>query len=1134
MKLMAVFFFVVITNLIASDAYSQITKLTIHLADTPVKEVLREIETNSDFLFLYNSKLVDVDRIVSLDVNDKNISEILSDLFKETDVVYAIIDQQIVLTNKAYQLGFVQAINRQPEKITGTVLDQQGLPLPGVYVVVTGTTQGVITDIAGKYSIDIPQGAGSLTFTFIGMESQEIIIGTSSVIDVTMIESVIGLDEVVVIGYGVQKKKLVTGATTQVSGENLQKMITHSPLGALQSQTPGVNITQNSGQPGESFKVTIRGLGTVNNSSPLYVIDGVAGGDINTLNPSDIESIDVLKDAASSAIYGARAANGVILVTTKRGKEGKMQFTYDGYYGIQNPYKVPPVATASEYMAILDEVNANEGLAPYDWSTLIPELYQRVQNGWKGTHWLNKIENPNAPIQNHAFNILGGKDISKFSIGLSYTNQEGIYGNPVEPNYKRYTVRINSDHVILKKGNMDVIKLGENFNYSYNDKNGIGIGGIYNNTIRNMLVAPPLMPVYNDEGEYFSKDDLSTSGLDNIDPGFTNPIAFMVYTNGYNLSKNYAMNMNAYIEIQPLQNLIFRSSYGHILSGNTYRSYIPEYDLSSTTLNTIDKVSQSASLGHRWTWENTLAYSFSVNNHAFSALVGQSLEKWGMGESLSGTNGNSLFNSFEYAWLDNTPTYMSGVTQWRGSPWGEGGIASFFGRVNYNFKETYLLSLVMRTDGSSNFARGNRWGYFPSASAGWVVSNESFFKNAFNWIDFLKLRISWGQNGNADIDNFQYLATIAFDDANAYSFGNSKDTQSTGGYADILPNEDITWETSEQLNFGFDARFANSRLGMAFDWYKKTTKDWLVQAPTLASYGTGAPYINGGDVENKGIELALDWRDRFGDLTYSANLNASYNKNKVTRIANGEGIIHGPTGVLFHANPEIYRAEVGKPIGYFWGYKTAGVFQNQQEIDATEVFLQDDPQPGDLIFVDANNDGEINSDDKVEIGNPHPDFMVGFSFNIAYKGFDLAVITNGAFGQQIAKSYRGVDDNKFHNYTTDIFKRWHGEGTSNRLPRLCDGSNVNWEQVSDIYIEDADYLKLQNITLGYNLKKLIKVIPFEQARFFITAQNLYTFTKYSGQDPEIGFGSGNSWASGIDLGFYPSPRTFLAGFNLKF
>lgn len=391
-----------------------------------------------------------------------------------------------------------------------------------------------------------------------------------------MAENTSDLDEVVVIGYGVEKKKLTTGATVQVSGENLQKMSTVNPLGALQSQTPGVNITQSSGMPGQGFKVTIRGLGTIGSSSPLYVIDGVAGGDINSLNPSDIESIDVLKDAASSAIYGARAANGVILVTTKQGKSGKIQVSYDGYYGIQNPYKVPPSLTASEYMLIQDEINYNEGLAAYDWATMIPDLYNKVQKGWEGTNWLKEIENSNAPTQNHALNLAGGNDVSKFSMGLSYATQEGIYGSPVEPYYDRITARLNSEHVLYKNNGIDVIKIGENLNYNHRKNMGIGIGNIYSNDIHNMLVAPPLQPVYNEEGKYWAAADNASSGLNGLNPGLANPIASMVYNRGQNVSKNYALNTNVYAEIQPIKNLILKSSFGYKMSASSYRQYVPQ------------------------------------------------------------------------------------------------------------------------------------------------------------------------------------------------------------------------------------------------------------------------------------------------------------------------------------------------------------------------------------------------------------------------------------------------------------------------------------------------------------------------------------------------------------------------------
>lgn len=1030
--------------------------------------------------------------------------------------------------------------------VTGTVTDTNGSPVPGATIVERGTSNGVITDIDGVYNITVSDSESVLVFSFVGKKTEEVQVGNQGQIDVTLQDDYEDLDEVVVIGYGVQKKALTTGANLNVSGEDIQNKNTTSALQAMQSQSPGVNITQSSGMPGEGYKVNIRGLGTIGNSDPLYVIDGVTGGDINALNPADIESIDVLKDAASAAIYGARAANGVVLVTTKKGKAGKMQVSYDGYYGVQNVYKMPSLLNAREYMTMMDETRFNDNKDGYDWASFVPNYDAIMAGESDGTNWLDEIRNVNAPTQNHAVNITGGNERSTYSFGASYSAQEGILGKPVTPNHERTTVRLNSEHVLYENNGLDVIKFGENFNYSYMKRNGIQIGNIYANDIHSMLVAYPIMPVYDEEGEYFDAEDKSSSGLVNYDSQAPNPKALMEYRSGYNLSKNHNFQGNAYLEIQPIKNLVFRSVFGYKMNANSYRRYQPTFELSMAGdgYNPEDDVTQqSMGLGFQWQLENTLSYSFETNGHSVNALVGQSVEKSGLGEGVDVTNSRSIFNDFDHAWLSNTKGTTAGVTSINGEPWGEFSIASFFGRVNYNYNETYMASVVMRADGSSNFAEGNRWGYFPSFSAGWVITNEPFMEGAANVLNFFKIRASWGQNGNCAIDNFQYIATVGFPETAKYSFDNQKDVQEQGGYQNILPNKDISWETSEQTNIGFDARLIDSRLGVAFDWYIKTTKDWLVRAPALATFGTDAPFINGGDVENRGVELALNWNDRVSDFTYSVGLNGSYLKNEVTRIANGEGIIHGEPHVLSQGTTEMYRAEVGYPIGYFWGYETEGIYQNQAEIEARKesgLGMLEGAQPGDVIFKDLNEDGAITEDDKTQIGNPYPDFSAGFNLNMAYKGFDFSLTATGAFGQQIAKSYRSFADSERQNYTTEIFGRWHGEGTSDKLPRLTPGTHTNWQNISDIYIEDGDYVKLTNIAIGYDFKKLIPKLPMQQARLYFAAQNLYTFTNYSGMDPEVGYGydggSGDqgNWSSGIDLGFYPNPRTILIGLNLKF
>ena len=847
---------------------------------------------------------------------------------------------QMVIVTAFLLVNCLPAMAQSNTKVKGVITSgADGLPLIGVNVVEKGTTNGTVTDFDGNFELTVSSNA-VLDISYIGFLSQEVkIVAGKTTYNVVLKEDSQALEEVVVVGYGVQKKKLVTGATVQVSGDNLQKLSTTNALGALQSQSPGVNITQSSGQPGEGFKVVIRGLGTVGSSGPLYVIDGVAGGDINALNPSDIESIDVLKDAASAAIYGARAANGVVLVTTKQGKAGKLQLSYDGYYGAQYLAKLPPLLNAREYMSMMDETRYNEASPGYDWPNLLPtDLYNSIMDGsWQGTNWIKETYNEAAPTQNHSFNLAGGTEQSKFSMGFSYTSQEGILGKPVQSQFDRYTARINSDHVLLKVKDFDAIKIGETLNFNYNTKSGIAIGNIYGNSIHNMLIGNPLLPAYDAEGNFYDYDDKVNNGW-NFDGNTGNPLAGTALSNwGLNLSKNYALQSSAYLEIQPIKNLVFRSQFGYKMTASSYRSYDGIRHLSNNTNVTMDNVYQSASSGHNITLDNTIAYKFNVADlHQFDVVVGQSVEKWGMGSNINASGNNSIFEgSFDHAWVDNTkPTELSQRGA-GGSPWGEGALASFFGRANYNYKETYMASLTMRADGSSNFARGNRWGYFPSASAGWVMTNESFMEDAKSWMDFLKLRASWGQNGNASINPFQYQTTFAFDTSNGYYFDSGKKVQTVGGYADILANPDVTWETSEQLNFGLDSRFLNSRLGLTFDWYVKTTKDWLVTAPISGVWGLNPPAVNGGDIENRGFEVALNWNDKVGEFNYGATVNFAHNKNEVTRIANAEGIIHGDANVLSQGTTEMYRAQVGYPIGYFYGYKTAGVFQNWSQVDGT-------------------------------------------------------------------------------------------------------------------------------------------------------------------------------------------------------
>jgi len=1028
------------------------------------------------------------------------------------------------------------------QTVTGVVRDPGGAPMSGVTVVVQGTSVGTLTGIDGKYTLSVPSGGTTLQFSFIGFTPQDVAISGRSVIDITLKEAVTGLDEVVVVGYGTLKKKLVTGSTVQVKGDDIVKQSTVSPLTALQGQTPGLSIIKNTGEPGAGFKVTVRGMGTIGNSAPLYVIDGVPGGNIDNLSPADIESIDVLKDAASSAIYGSRGANGVILVTTKRGTKPvsgvKANITYDGTFGWQNLYKKLPMMHALDYANIIDEARVNSGQPRLDFASLVPDWDKVLTGEWKGTDWLDEMSYKNAPVNNNSLNITGGSDAGTYSIGLSHSDQTGIFGNPVESHFERYTLRINSEYSLVrnKENTFDIIKAGETLRYMNSNNHGVGTSNQYWNDIFSGIIASPFLPMYATDNTDLAYPYHYAIPWNTIEP---NPIAAMVYQRGQNESKNHNLNASFYLEVQPIKNLILKSSFGYSMSAGSYRSYNPTYQLSSTSFNSVDDVSHSMWVGYQWSWENTLTYNFKLGtDHSFTALLGQSSEESGLGESLNGSNSNSLFSDFQHAYLANTPVIDVNLTSLSSSPWGIHSMMSYFGRLSYNFREKYMATAILRADASSNFKKGHRWGYFPSLSAGWVLSEEDFFANIKNSVNFLKLRASWGQNGNESISAFQYLSTISFANVN-YFYGPDKGVVSTGGYASILPNPDVTWETNDQLDIGLDARFFNNKLSAELDFYSRTTYDWLLVAPSLASYGTGAPFVNGGDVSNKGIELSLSYSSNAGDLNYSAGFNVAYNKNEVTRIANAEGIIHGPGNVLGQGTEECYRAQVGYPIGYFWGYKTLGVFQTEAEVAAyknsTGTVIQPTAVAGDLKFQDTNGDGVINTLDKVKIGDPNPDFIVGFNLSLNYKGFDFAMLANGAFGQQIARSWRRWADSPLNNYTTDIFDRWHGEGSSNKYPRLTYGAHINWQYISDIFINNADYLKISNVTIGYDFKKLVPSIPLASARFFVSAQNLHTFTNYMGMDPEIGAGAGaDSWAKGIDIGYYPSPRTYMLGVSLKF
>jgi TonB-linked SusC/RagA family outer membrane protein len=1053
-------------------------------------------------------------------------------------------------------LDKVDTVQQSKKKVTGTIVDQTGEPVIGANVVEVGTTNGTITDFDGKFTLEVGANA-KLSISFIGYNSQVVTVGNQSNLKVVLAEDTETLDEVVVVGYGVQKKKLVTGATVEVKGDDIAKLNTTQALGALQSQSPGVNIQSNSGQPGDGFKINIRGAGTNGSTTPIYVIDGVSGGDINALNPADIERIDVLKDAASCAIYGSSGANGVILITTKQGKEGKVQVSYDGNVGWSNVYKMPDLLNAKQYMEVMDQIQFNNGGQPYDWSKYVSaDLLAAYQNGTNaGTNWADELRNKNAVVTNHALNIAGGNELSKFSTGIGYQYQDGVFGGPVTSDFRRFTFRLNSEHVILRQNKRDIIKFGENVYYQHRQSQGVQLYGLYSNDLSTTLRAIPLIPVYNENGDLFMHDDLinfgsSANGILDYTAYATNPIASMIYNQaGNNLSKSFNLNTAAYLEVQPINNLTYRGQVSYKQYSSSWRCYLPTYYINDQgDSRDVNQTSDNVSLGWSWSLTNTLNYKFDLDEHHFDVLAGTEYSKSrpNYGESVSATGYNNVFNDFAHAYLSNTERQASATVS--GSPADYGSKMSYFGRINYDYKERYMVSAIIRADGSSKFAPGNQWGYFPSFSAGWVISNEKWMEKSQSWLDFLKIRAGWGQNGNDNIPYSSWRAGWDFGDYGLYSFNNNKNGGTTGAYPNRLANPDLTWETSEQTNIGIDARFLNSRLSVTLDWYNKVTKDLLINVGINAASGFDTQYQNAGTVKNTGLEFSLGWNDKIGsDFTYGVNFNIAYNKNKVTKVNNANHLIEGGVKLIGDVNSPIARMEEGHPIGYFYGYKTDGVIQNMTDLqayldqncggDAANSKQGTNIKPGDLKFVDYNGDGVINDDDKTELGNPNPDITSGLTLSIGYKGFDLSATAYGAFGQQVARSWRKFADGQYENYTTEVYEYWHGEGTSNRYPLLTPGNaGANYQTISDIYIDNADYVRLQNLTIGYDLKRIWKRCPLQQLRIYAAAQNLFTITGYKGMDPENGMAlnSDEPWVTGVDVGNYPNPRTYMVGVNVKF
>lgn len=1011
--------------------------------------------------------------------------------------------------------------------VKGKVTDNTGLPLPGVSVKVKGTLTGTVTDINGNYSLRAPSNA-TLNFSFIGFASQDIATGGRSVINVTLTESANNLNEVVVVGYGTQRKAVVTGAVSQVGPADLKDQQVTRIDQALQGRTSGVSVVQSSGAPGSAPTIRIRGVTSINNSDPLYVIDGIVvlNGGIENINANDIESIAVLKDA-SAAIYGSRASNGVILVTTKKGKSGAPVLNFNGYVGTQEPIKKLQLANASQYASLRNMSAANAYADAHSGSLAGFTAPIATPADPIGTNWQNEIFSNNAFITDDNLSLSGGTDKSSYYTSLGYYDQQGIILKDLS-DFKRLNIAVNTSYKVKKW-----LTIGENATYGYiQSTTGFNTNSEFGGPLSSALNLDPITPgIVTDQAtidayntRYAGKPIVRNSlgqpyGISNyVNQEITNPLAFSQTILG---NYNWAHNLFAsgYVQIEPIKGLQIKSQIGVKEAFYGGDSFTPMYYLNTQTNNLSNTPgNRSMNRNFTYTWDNTAAYSKAIGKHNFTALVGTSAYS-ASSVSLSALYNNLPITSYDQLSFNySLPAANRIASSSEGQPYHT---ASIFGRVNYDYDEKYLLTGIIRRDGSSKFGSNNVYGTFPSVELGWVVTKENFFpKNSP--LDFLKIRGSYGTMGNEmALSTFQYVSTIQ--SGKNYVFGND---QLNIGYAPNTPsNPDLKWESTTTSNIGFDAILFNN-LSVTFDLYRKLTKDMLrtIQIPYYAGY-TAQPSANVGNLENKGVELELNYTKKFGDFNVNLGGNISYNHNEITYLG---PVNFYDTGSFQASAYALERNTVGQPVGEFFGFKELGVFHSQAEIDAYSrngVKIQPNAKPGDFKWQDTNGDGKIDQTDRTFLGNPLPNWTYGFTFNTNYKNFDLKVFGQGVWGNKVFTGYRRLDVQQA-NYPIEALNAWTPSNPNSNYPRLTDSDpNGNFKNPSDFYLHDGSYFRIRTLQLGYTIPaSLLKHADMKSIRVYVSTTNLATFTSYNGYDPEV--------AGGIDRGVYPPARSFLLGLNV--
>lgn len=996
-----------------------------------------------------------------------------------------------VFAGKKLQSGEITSSAEQNEKtIKGKVTDSKGEPLPGVTVVLQGTTAGTTTDLDGNFILSNVPEDGVITFSFMGMKTVEESVAGKSEFNVTMAEDIVGLEEVVAIGYGSQKKKDLTGSVASVGTADLKSLPLASVGDAMQGKAAGVQVIS-SGIPGSDPTFRIRGIGTINDNDPLLVIDGVpTQSGLNQLSMDDVESIHVLKDASATAIYGSRGANGVIIITTKSGNAGKSAISFSAYYGIQQNTNMVEMLNASQFAALHNEMMANAGQAQNP-------AYSNPASLGEGTDWLGAMFDV-APMQNYSMSYSGGNEASNYYVSANYFDQEGIVNYT---GFKRYTLKFNSNSKVF-----DRVKFGNNIALNHDDK----YSGDY--SIIDAMKSLPTQAIYNADGTYAGPEGISMWYGDVNNPVGRSEIIKNT-TLGYNLIGSI------FGEVEILKGLVFKSLGGIKANFWQDRTWSPQYDWQPTP-------QEQSYLGEgwyrsiTWNWDNTLTYTTTINDkHKLNVLVGTSAQE---------NKYKYMSGSIQEFASDLTQQLNNGLSQKNiGGNETEWSLLSYMGRVNYAFADKYLVTATVRFDGSSRFGTNNKWGTFPSGSFAWRISEEDFFKPV-EFVNDLKIRFGYGVTGNQEIDNYSFASALT---TIKYNFNNNL---VNAVVPLIMPNPNVQWESQKQANIGFDATLFDQRLNVTFDVYKKNTENMLVPAsvPITTGYSdVTVPYINAGEVENKGFELSVTSHNLKRELTWDTDFNISVNRNKVVSLNDTIPMARGSVGF----NQQISRLEAGQPMDVFYGFVTDGIFQTEAQV--AEHALQvpgDDPysrtSAGDIRFLDLNSDGVIDDDDRTYIGNPNPDFIFAINNTFAYKGFDLTIFLQGVYGNDIYNANRIWTEGMAvaQNQEISTLNRWTGEGTSNSVPRAVYNDPNKNIRPSDRFVEDGSYLRVKNVIFGYSFpQKVTQKLKMSSARIYVSGTNLLTFTNYSGFDPEVG-------VNGIDLNTYPVTRTFSLGVNMSF